>query len=244
MALPTIEREVAMGRYHAPAAAGDAALASLVFVHDVWGPSPHSRDVSKDLAGEGFGVLEIDLYRDMGAVEIEAPGSFIRGLSDPAILADLDAGADWLRRETSARDKVGIMGVCMGGTYALLAACLSDRFAAAAPFYGILSYERGMLATAGDRDSAKKPHSPLEVAARLRMPLLAAFGEDDEFVPVDDVRELEKRLGGSRKPAQVDLYAGAGHAFLNRTRDAAYRPDASAAAWSKLIPFLRRELSA
>jgi len=242
--LPTIERDVALGRYHAPGDASTETLPGVVLIHDVWGLSDHSRALAADLAQEGFAVLEIDLYRDMDDVSIEAPGPFIRTLSDPGILADLDAGADWLVGEMNARPKVGVMGVCMGGTYALLAACLSDRFAAAAPFYGILSYDEGMLAEPSGRDRERKPFAPIEVASRLRMPLLASFGAEDEFVPVDHVRALEGALPKGGPPWQVDLYEGAGHAFLNRTREAAYRADASARAWSKLIPFLRSELGA
>ena len=244
MGLPTIERDVTLGRYHAPAAAGSDRLPSLVLIHDVWGLSEHSRDLAADVASEGFGVLEIDLYREMGEVEIESPGPFIRSLSDPELLADLDRGADWLRTETLAGPKLGVMGVCMGGTYALLAACLSDRFAASAPFYGILSYEEGLLANPEGRDRERKPTSPLEAADRLKMPILAAFAAEDEFVPVDHVRELRERFEGTAESARVDVYPDAGHAFLNRTRAAAYRPEASAAAWALLIPFLRTQLGA
>jgi carboxymethylenebutenolidase len=242
MRLPTIERDTELGRYHSPDSAPGDGLPSLVFIHDVWGLSEHSRDLAKELASEGFGVLEIDLYREMGEVSIEAPGPFIRSLSDPRVLADLDAGADWLERETNAGAKIGVMGVCMGGTYALLAACLSDRFAASAPFYGILSYETGMLANPSGRDFDLKPAAPLDVASRLKMPLLASFGAEDDFVPPEDVRDLEARLRESGMPWRVEVYAGAGHAFLNRTREAAYRSEASAQAWAELIPFLHEHL--
>jgi carboxymethylenebutenolidase len=242
MALPTIERDTALGRYHSPVVADGEALPSLVLIHDVWGLSEHSRDLAAEIASEGFGVLEIDLYREMAEVSIDAPGPFIRSLSDPAVLADLDAGADWLLRETNTRSKVGVMGVCMGGTYALLAACLSDRFAASAPFYGILSYEEGLLENPDGRDFDLKPSAPLEVASQLKIPLLASFGAEDDFVPLADVRDLESRLGESGTACRVDVYSGAGHAFLNRTREAAYRPEASAQAWAELIPFLHSHL--
>lgn len=240
--MSTIERNVALGRYHALSTADDRRLPSVVFVHDVWGLSGHSRELAADLASEGFGVLEIDLYRQMGEFEIEAPGPFIRSLPDPRVLADLDAGADWLAAETNARSKIGVMGVCMGGTYALLAACLSDRFVAAAPFYGILSYDSGMLANPAGRDFDLKPIAPLEAAGQLKMPIVASFGAEDDFIPLDQVSDLKAAFAKSGQVAEVDVYGGAGHAFLNRTREAAYRPDASAAAWKKLIPFLHSTL--
>ncbi len=238
---PTVEEQVALGRHHHPSS-GDS-FPGLVLIHDVWGLSEHSRQLAADLAGEGFAVLEIDLYREGVGPPTGDPGTFIRSLSDPSILADLDAGAQWLMRQPAGRDrKVGVVGVCMGGTFALLAAASSDRFSAAAPFYGILSYETGMLADPEGRDPAKKPLSPIEIADCLRMPLRASFGMEDEFVPNDDVDQLEAALSGSGQRVEIDRYPGAGHAFLNRTREPAYRADASRQAWDRVIPFLQGEL--
>ena len=230
-----------LGRFHRPDDTGS--YPGLVLIHDVWGPSEHSHALAADLAAEGFGVLEIDLYRELGDFEIEDPGSHIRSLSDSEILADLDRGADWLADESCCRGrKCGLLGVCMGGTFTLLAACLSDRFAAAAPFYGILSYEHGMLAAPAGRDHTRKPCSPIEAAGRLRTPTLASFGREDTFVPEADVDRLEAALAASGTAFEVDRYEGAGHAFLNRTRPDAYREEASRQAWARVVPFLHREL--
>ncbi len=241
MTSPTRVRDGELGRFHRPETGNS--FPGIVFIHDVWGLSEHSRALAADLAAEGFSVLEIDLYRALAPFSIEDPGSHIRSLSDPDIVADLEAGADWLSRESSCRGrKIGVVGVCMGGTFALLAACLSDRFAAAAPFYGILSYESGMLEEPSGRDHSKKPTSPIEAGGRLTTPLLASFGGEDTFVPQTDVDALEAALSKSDVAFEIDRYPGAGHAFLNRTREEAYRADASATAWARIIPFLHAEL--
>jgi carboxymethylenebutenolidase len=216
MAWPTRSQDVELGRFHEPGEEAGVSLPALVAIHDVWGPSEHSRALAADLAAEGFGVLEIDLYRALGEVEIDDPGRFIRSLSDAEVLADLEAGARWLGQQPRCRGrKVGIVGVC-----------------------------NGMLDDPGGRDRERKPHSPLEVAERLRVPLLASFGEEDGFVPLEDVAELEAALARSGQSFEVDRHAGAGHAFLNRTREEAYHPEASAAAWARLVPFLRGALDA
>ena len=241
-------REVDLGGYHEPSEAAGASLPGLVLIHDVWGRSEHSRALAADLAAEGFGVLEIDLYRELGPIEIDDPGRFIRSLSDARVLADLDAAADWLAGERRCRTpegrarKIGVVGVCMGGSFAMLAACLSDRFSAAAPFYGILSYDHGMLFDPDGRDFEKKPHAPLELADQLGMPLLASFGAEDPIVSPEDVDALEAALARSGESFRVDRYPGAGHAFLNRTRAEAYHPEASIAAWTRLVPFLQEAL--
>ncbi len=241
----TDQREVELGRFHWPVSASAAAsVPGIVLIHDVFGLSQHSRALAADLSSEGFGVLEIDLYRARGSVQFEDPGAQIRSLSDPKILSDLEAAADWLRAEPlCAERKAGVMGVCMGGTYSILAACLSDRFSAAAPFYGILSYEKGMLFAEEGRDLVKKPHSPIEAAGRLRTPMLASFGAEDAFVPNEDVEALRNALASGSTFFELDCYAGAGHAFLNRTRPGAYSEEASRRAWTRVIPFLRERLA-
>jgi len=242
MTMRTRFEDGVLGRFHRPEA-GDS-FPGLVLIHDVWGLSDHSQALATDFAAEGFCVLEIDLYRELDGPPTEDPGAFIRSLSDPKVISDLESGADWLMDQASCRDrKIGVVGVCMGGTFSLLAASLSDRFSAAAAFYGILSYEAGMLAEPAGRNWQKKPHSPIELGSRLRMPLRASFGCDDEFVPDADVDLLEAALATSGERYTIDRYAGAGHAFLNRTREAAYRAEASQKAWTRVIPFLQAELS-
>jgi carboxymethylenebutenolidase len=236
---------VELGRFHRPADLdGAGAVPGLVLIHDVFGPSEHSQELAGALAGEGFGVLEIDLYRALGDFTIDDPGAHIRSLSDPEVLTDLDAGADWLaRNSTACRGRaVGVIGVCMGGTYSLLAACLSDRFKAAAPFYGILSYDEGFLAGPEGRSLEKKPTSPIEAAERLRTPTLASFGGKDTFVPDAHVDALYEGMSASGTAFEVDRYPDAGHAFLNRTRGEAYHASASQAAWARVLPFLHAEL--
>ncbi len=222
---------------------GERPQPGVVLIHDVWGRSEHSRALATDVAREGFAVLEIDLYRALDAGPVEDPGERIRSLRDPDVIADLEASADWLADQPASQGRgIGVMGVCMGGTYALLAACLSDRFAAAAPFYGLLSYDHGMLVEGAGRDRAKKPLSPIEAADRLRTPLLASFGREDGFVPEADVDALASGLAKSGVSFEIDRYDGAGHAFLNRTREDAYHPASSSAAWARVVPFLHARL--
>lgn len=206
----------------------------VVMIHDVWGLADHTRDLAGRLAGEGFAVLAVDLYRRKGDVEIRDPGAWMRDLSDAEVLGDVRAAAGFLAGDASAGRRVGVTGFCMGGMYALLAACTSEDLAAAAPFYGMLSYDHALLA-------GKAGRAPLDAAAGLRCPLLAFFGEDDPYIPLDQVERLKQRLP-AEPPSEVVVYPGAGHAFMNDTRPDAYRPDAAADAWSRLVAFLRRHL--
>ena len=129
---------IELGRLHQPA--GVASCPGMVLIHDVWGRTEHSLALAAKLAGQGFAVVELELYRSFAEPRVTDPGERIRSLDDASVLADIDAAADWLASQAVCRGRrIGVMGVCMGGTYALLAACQSTRFSASAPFYGLLS---------------------------------------------------------------------------------------------------------
>lgn len=237
------ERNIELGRLHV--GEGLTSAPGLVLIHDVWGLSEHSRALAAELAAAGFAVVELDLYRALAAPSVRDPGERIRSLDDRAVLADLDCAAAWLADQPICRGRrIGVIGVCMGGTYALLAACSATRFAAAAPFYGLLSFDHGMHVGPEGRDRLRKPESPIEIAHRLRMPLYASFGREDTFVPEADVDALEAGLARSGQPHRVDRHAGAGHAFLNATRPDAHRPEIAARALAAVIAFFRRALAA
>ena len=240
--VPVREEEVELGALMTPG--GDASVPGIVLIHDVWGLGDHPRDLARRLAREGFAVLAIDLYRRRESIEIKDPGAWIQELSDPEVISDLEKAADFLAAHPAVGDEsIGVVGFCMGGMYALLAACLCNGFAASVPFYGLLSHRHGLLQREGGLDPAKKPHEPLSVASQLRCPLLGFFGDEDPMIPLDDVRELESALHGAGASSEVVVVAGAGHAFMNDTRPDAFRPVAAATAWEKMLGFLRATLA-
>lgn len=212
----------------------------IVVIPDVWGLSDHYRDIARRLAEEGFAALALDVYRKTGTKQlgsVEEAMAWIRELPDPVVVETMQEGIDHLAAsEAAAGRRVGITGFCMGGQYALLAACSCRGLSACAPFYGMLRY-------AEDRDRAKKPRAPLEALDDLTCPVLGFYGEEDAIIPVDDVREARAKLEASPHEAELRLYPGAGHAFMNDTRPAAYREEAARDAWSRLVPFLRRHLA-
>jgi carboxymethylenebutenolidase len=81
------------------------------------------------------------------------------------------------------------------------------------------------------------------MAAELRCPMLAFFGAEDTFIPLEDVRRLEQSLARARAGAEIVVVPGAGHAFMNDTRPDAYRPEAAADAWRRTVAFLRAHIS-
>jgi carboxymethylenebutenolidase len=211
----------------------------VVVIPDVWGLGDHTRDIAQRLAREGFAALGLDIYRKTGRPSLADPAAalaWIRELSDPLVLETVQEGIDALAHHAAvAGREVGLIGFCMGGQYAWLAACSCRGLSAVAPFYGMLRYEPGL-------DAKKKPREPLAAIAALSCPALGLYGREDALIPNADVDELEARLAKQPQPFEIVRYAGAGHAFLNDTRPALYRPEPAADAWRRLLAFLHARL--
>jgi len=218
---------------------GGAPVPGVVMIPDVWGLADHYRGLARRLAAGGFAALAIDPYRKTGCPQLTDVASalaWIRELPDPLVLETVQDAIDALAAHPAAAGrKLGVAGFCMGGQYALLAACACRGLAACVPFYGMLRYAEGL-------DPAKKPRSPLDALADLSCPVLGLYGAEDSIIPLADVRELEERLAKSGQPGEVRVYPGAGHAFMNDTRPEMYRPAAAADAWPRLVSFLRDAL--
>jgi carboxymethylenebutenolidase len=160
-------------------------------------------------------------------------------MSDETALGDLVGAADFLRAREDCSGRVGCIGFCMGGRYTLLFACASDRLDAAVDCWG------GFIdkATLEDVSTPARPNPPLELAGRLRCPLLAAIGAEDQNPSPAIGEQLRARARESGQEVKVDVYDDAGHAFFADYRPT-YRPEPAAKLWREVVPFLERHLSA
>ncbi len=212
---------------------GEGPHPGVVLVHDRSGNDAHNQDVTRRLASEGFAVLLVDLYSRAGGTEKLAAGEKPVWEAAPIAaedaLADLGAGLDWLKRQCFvAPERVGLLGFCMGGRFALLFAEARLDLRATVVYYGILVAQ-------GDVD-------PIAHADRIPGAFLGHFGETDRIIPLESVHRLEARLKEAKVPATVYTYLGAGHAFNNDRSPAAYNAEAAALAWKRTVEFLKREL--
>ncbi len=206
-----------------PAGAGPKTPSVVVIMH-IWGVDTSIRGVVERLAKAGFAAIAPDLYARFGAPNGDGATDsgvfrpYAKRLDRAQYDGDIRAAAGWLAQKF-AGTKSAIMGFCMGGHIALLAAIDdADRFAAVAPFYGAVE---GVDPTA------------------IRMPLCGSYGGRDKSIPADGVREFAAAL---KVPNDVRIYDEAGHAFCDDHR-ASYVKDACADAWQRLTAFLTRYLA-
>ncbi len=214
---------------------GDGPWPAVIVLTAISGINDYVERVVDGLASDGYIAFAVDYYARSAVPELkslEQVMAAVDALSDPQVIDDVRGVYDWLSARSDVTARIGTVGFCIGGSYAVLAAALVDGLACSVGFYGILN--QPVL-------SPSKPISALDAAAKLQCPLLAHYGEDDHLVPVADARRLQEATAG--KPAEVYIYPGAGHAFHEDFRPQVYRPAAANEAWRRTMHYLRYYLT-
>jgi carboxymethylenebutenolidase len=227
-----------LAAYLAKPAAGssrDRRRPAVIVIQEIWGLTPHIRDVAERFARERYVALAPDMYsREGGApsTDLETLRKLALGIPDRRIVGDLRAACDYLRERPDVRaDRIGTVGFCMGGAWALLLAC-HEPIQAAVDFYGRVRYPEL---------SAAKPRHPLDYVPGLRCPLLGLFAGADAGIPVEHAHDLERAARQSGKTIDLHVYPEAPHAFFNDQRES-HRQTEAADAWRRTLEWFGRHL--
>jgi carboxymethylenebutenolidase len=193
---------------------------SVIVIQEWWGVNDHIRDIAGRYAAEGFTAIAPDLYRGQVAKTPDEASKMMHGLA-------IEDGIDTIRKTIDAAAKAlnvghfGITGYCMGGTYALRAACELEGISAAAPFYGDVPEE--------------------EVLKKLRAPTVFISGTKDAWINPEKVAFLEDCTERYELPLQSVKYE-ADHAFFNDTRPEVYDKQAAEDAWALVVGFFKERM--
>ena len=194
----------------------------VVVIHEAYGLNDHIKDVSRRLAEEGYAALAVDLFTGRNRALCMArymTGMLIGAVNRPGI-DDLKSALTFLAKlpEVDAH-RMGAIGFCMGGGFAIAWACTDSRLKAIAPFYGM------------------NPR-PLEVVKRLCSVVGSYPGDDFTARPG---RALDEALTRYEIPHDIKTYPGARHSFFNDTKPS-YNKQAADDAWRRVMMFFDREL--
>ena len=198
----------------------DGSKKAVVVIQEWWGLNDNIKDIAGRYASEGFIGIAPDLYRGRLAENPEEAGRMMQDLK----IAD---GLDTIRNAIdAARSKYdlthfGITGFCMGGTYALRAACELEGISAAAPFYGDIPED--------------------EVLRKLMTPTIFISGTKDAWINPAKVATLEEAAEKYELPVHSVKYE-ADHAFFNNTRPEVYDETAARDAWALVVGFFNDKL--
>src|SRR5438270_10773868 len=210
------------GELYTPA--GKGPFPALIVIHEWWGLNDWVKEQAQKLSEQGYVTLAVDLYRGKVATTPEEAHEIMRGVPEDRAKRDLHAAFEFLPSQPNVKkDRIGAIGWCMGGGYALDVALQEPTLGADVINYGHLATEPGSL---------KAIHSPI----------LGLFGAQDKGIPPEDVRKFGETLDKMGKKIEIKIYDDAGHGFENPNNKEGYRPADAADAWSRTLAFLDKTL--
>lgn len=220
---------IPVGAYHRNgyiARPDEAGKVPVVFVvPDLDGVGGFEKDLCRRLAREGFAAIAIDLYDGSTGDPLDR---YI-ALSDDRALFILDELHQFLVSDDinwNVEDRVGVIGIDVGGRFGLIKAATRDWVRSLAVCYTPLT---------GDED---REHQVAEYLDHLPVPVLGLYGKADDLIDPISVDEAQRR----NDHGQWLLYDGVGHGFLTIDGE---NFDQSAAddAFARLLAFFRATLA-
>jgi carboxymethylenebutenolidase len=197
---------------------------AIIVIQEWWGLDEWIRQNADRFAGQGYVALAPDLYHGHVATTPDEAHELMRGLPEDRAIADLKGAFEALAARPDVDPaRIGVIGWCMGGGYALQFTAAEPRLAASVVNYGHLLTDSQNI-------------------ARIKAPLLGNFGEADRGIPAADVTAFEKTLRSQGKSADFKLYPAAGHGFMNPNNQAGYSKAAAGEAWKRIDDFFGARL--
>jgi len=199
-----------------------AAKGGIVVIQEIFGVNHHIRAVCDHLAGMGYAAIAPALFDRQqpnfecgySPDEIANARKFVASPDWGAMMRDVAAAIDEAKKSGPA----AIIGFCMGGTIAFLAAAKLNGLSAAIGYYG------GQIAKNAD----EKPKLPVQLH----------FGEKDASIPMSDLEIIKAKRSGD---CEIHLYPDAQHGFHCDERGS-YNEAAAKLAWQRSTAFLEKHL--
>ena len=199
-------------------------LGTVLVIHENRGLNPHTIDVTKQVAAEGFLALGLDALSVTGGTPADEDKAREEiGKLDPAAnLQNFILGLDYLRKRKDGNGKVGCIGFCWGGRMANLLAVNDPNLQAAVAYYG----------------------SQAEVAdvPKIKASLMLHYAGLDERINAG-IPAYEAALKQNNIDYQLFIYEGVNHAFNNNTSPTRYNEAAAKLAWSRTIDLFKKKLT-
>ncbi len=194
----------------------------VVVIHEAYGLTEQIKDVAGRLADEGYAALAVDLFtgRNRALCMARYMGGLLIGSVNRAGIDDLKGALTFLARQPEVdAHRIGALGFCMGGGFAIAWACTDARLKAIAPFY------------------AANPR-PIEVVQRL-CPVVGSYPGSD--FTARSARALDQALTRFNVQHDIKIYPETRHSFFNDTLRS-YDRSAATDAWRRVLEFFGSHL--
>lgn len=195
----------------------------VVVIQEIFGLNDNIRDVCRRLAREGYAALAIDLYS--GGFKplciVQTLRAVLSANTDNYGTRHLRNALTYLGQQAYAdASRLGAIGFCMGGNFALALANEDKRLKTIAPFYGLTP-------------------KPLKTNVSGLCPVVGSYPGKD-FTAKQGVK-LDADLTAANIPHDIKVYPDAKHSFMNDSQSS-YNPEAAADAWQRTLAFFGEHL--
>ncbi len=198
-------------------------LSGVVVVHEIRGLNPHTEEVARRVALEGYATLAPDALSPLGGTPEDSGQvrTLMGQLDGEANTANYVAAVEYLKTQPQATGKVGCMGFCWGGGVTNQVAVHAPELTAAVPFYG------------------RQPAA--EDVPKIKAAMLIHYAGEDERINAG-IPAFKETLEKAGVEHEIHTYEGAKHAFFNDTSPARYNKEAAQLAWQRTIAFFKKKL--
>src|SRR5437588_5911973 len=203
---------------------GDGSFPGIVVIHEIFGLNDNMKDIARRFADQGYVALAVDLFagRNRAICMFRLMGGLLLNSLNNSSIHDLKAALTFLSEQLGVDDsRLGAVGYCMGGSYAIAWACTDDRLKAIAPYY------------------AGNPR-PIEAVARL-CPVVGSYPDKDFTTSAG--QKLDVELDRYNVSHDIKIYPGTKHSFFN-DKGSRYDAAASADAWGRITKFFGEHIGA
>ncbi len=228
--IPTAAGEIPAYRAM-PASAGPHPV--VLVVQEIFGVHEYIKDVCRRFAKQGYLAVAPELYARQGDVSKltdfrEIVSQVVSKVPDAQVMTDLDAAATWAGRSGGDAKRTGVTGFCWGGRIVWLYAAHSPSLKAGVAWYGRLVGTTNEL----------QPTYPIDLAAKIKAPVLGLYGGKDDGIPIDDVERMRAALAAAKDPSRIVVFPDAPHGFHADYRPS-YRPEVAKDAWQQCLAWFR-----
>ncbi len=211
----------------------------ILVVQEIFGVHEHIKDLCRRFAKQGYMAIAPELYARQGDVSKlkdinEVISKVVSKVPDAQVMSDLDAAVAYAKKTGKAdASKLGITGFCWGGRIVWLYAAHNPEVKAGAAWYGRL------VPNENSPRNALQPIHPIDVAAKLTVPVIGFYAGQDRGIPLESVEQMRVELKKGKSNSEVIVYPNAQHGF-NADYRPSYDKEASADANRRLQAWFKR----
>ena len=196
---------------------GEGPFPGVIVIHEIFGLNENIKEIADRFAAEGYVALAVDLFaeRNRALCMFNLIRSQLFSPLENNGVRELKSALSYLSEQPGVDAKrVGAIGFCMGGGFAIAWACTDNRLQAIAPYYG-----------ANPR--------PLE-AVKRSCPVVGSYPEKDFTAGAG--RKLDAELTKDNIEHDIKIYPDSRHSFFN-DKGSAYNAEAAQDSWSRVLTF-------